>query len=110
METPTKFFHNFEDKLKVFAKKLGNVLIVTISLIIGFFIGYYYWLLTNKPVHESPLTKIKKIEMTSIAINERNELMIIDRADGTYEVYQDSIGLAIFNLFANKKYQEVTTK
>lgn len=43
----------------------------------------------------------KKISKISVAINERNELMIIDRTDGSYEIYQDSIGRCIFNLYAN---------
>ena len=42
----------------------------------------------------------------SVAINERNELMIIDRRNGEYDVYADSTGIQIFNLYANKMYND----
>jgi hypothetical protein len=77
-------------------------------MIAGFFIGYYYWVMMNK-THDSPLKRIKQMNTTSVAINERNELMIIDRANGNYVVYQDSVGMTIFTLYANKKYEQVVT-
>ena len=63
----------------------------------------------NEKNGEASVPKItKKIDKVSVAINERNELMIIDRTDGSYEIYQDSVGRCIFNLYANSiqtKYQ-----
>jgi hypothetical protein len=94
------------DKLNIFAKKLGNLLIVAIAMIAGFFIGYYYWVMMNHS-KVSPLKNINPLSKTSVAINERNELLVIDRANGTYTVYQDSVGLMIFNLYASKKYEQV---
>jgi hypothetical protein len=94
------------DKLNIFAKKLGNLLIVAIAMITGFFIGYYYWVMMNQ-TKTSPLKNINPLTKTSVAINERNELLIIDRATGTYTVYQDSVGLMIFNLYASKKYDQI---
>jgi len=32
--------------------------------------------------------------------------MIIDRRNGEYEIYQDSTGIQIFNLYANKMYND----
>lgn len=92
-------------KLNVFAKKLGNLMIVAVAMITGFFIGYYYWVMMNH-TKKSPLKNINLLSETSVAINERNELLIIDRASGTYAVYQDSVGLMIFNLYASKKYDQ----
>lgn len=94
------------DKLNIFAKKLGNLLIIAIAMITGFFIGYYYWVMMNQ-AKVSPLKNINPLSKTSVAINERNELLVIDRANGTYTVYQDSVGLMIFNLYASKKYEQV---
>jgi hypothetical protein len=35
-----------------------------------------------------------------LAIDENNHLLIISKNDGSYTVYQDSIGYTIFNLYA----------
>ena len=48
----------------------------------------------------------RKSSEISVAINERNELMLIDRRNGKYEIYQDSTGMQIFNLYANKLYKD----
>lgn len=93
-------------RLNVFAKKLGNLLIVAVAMITGFFIGYYYWVMMSH-AKKSPLKNTKPLSTTSVAINERNELLVIDRADGTYTVYQDSVGLMIFNLYASRKYDQI---
>ena len=96
---------NLLERVNVIAKKLGNLLIVAVAMITGFFIGYYYWVMMNQ-AKKSPLKNTKPLSTTSVAINERNELLVIDRADGTYTVYQDSVGLMIFNLYASKKYEQ----
>ena len=92
-------------KLESFAKKLGNILIVATAMVAGFFIGYFYWVAMNR-VTDSPMKKAKPMQTTSVAINERNELLVIDRVSGSYTVFQDSVGLMIFNLYANKKYSQ----
>jgi hypothetical protein len=93
------------DKLSAFAKKLGNLLMLVIALVAGFFIGYYYWVMTNK-VDKTQWDNIKPLTTTSVAINERNELLVIDRKTGIYSIYQDSVGMVIFNLYANRIYKQ----
>jgi len=46
-------------------------------------------------------------EEVSIAVNESNELIMIERATGDYMVYGDKIGLTIFGMYANRMRQEV---
>lgn len=106
MDNPKVIFSNMEGKVKKLFKGLGNALVIAIVLVVGFFIGYYYYVLTTKPVQVSPLGHVRTLHETSVAVNERNELMIIDRATGNYTVYCDSVGTAIFNVYANQKYQE----
>jgi len=93
-------------KIKIFdyLQKGGKV----IALVLIFSLGYicsdvYHRIKKNQSDNaENNSPKItKKIGKVSVAINERNELMIIDRQDGSYEIYQDSIGRCIFNLYAN---------
>jgi hypothetical protein len=47
----------------------------------------------NKPV------SVKRADV-KLAIDENNHLLIISKNDGSYTVYQDSIGYTIFNLYA----------
>lgn len=99
-------FKAFLTKLEAFAKKLGNLVVLALALVAGFFIGYYYWVMTHKTADGVQVENVKELRTTSIAINERNELMIIDRKSGRYAIYQDSVGIAVFRLYANKIYKQ----
>jgi hypothetical protein len=84
--------------------KGGRIIVMCLIFITGYFCSEIYHRITNpnKGISENSDPKItKKISQVSVAINERNELMIIDRSNGNYEIYQDSIGRCIFNLYAN---------
>jgi hypothetical protein len=48
----------------------------------------------------------KKSETTSVAINERGELMVIDRKGGAYTLYDATVGDMIFKLYANRIYSQ----
>ena len=50
------------------------------------------------------MPQVQKIESTSIAINDRGELMVIDRQTGKYLLFQDSVGQQIFNQYASRIY------
>lgn len=89
--------------LGVIANKLGTVMVIAAAMVIGFLIGYYYWYMSVKT---SIQKKPKTLTTVSIALNDRAELMIIDRTNGVYTIYQDSVGIEIFNLYAAKKYNQ----
>lgn len=91
------------ENLRIFANKLGSVMVIAAAMVIGFLVGYYYWYMSVKT---SIQKKAKNLSSVSIALNEREELMIIDRVNGVYTIYQDSVGLAIFNLYAAKRYNQ----
>lgn len=94
-----------------YANKVGKAGIFAGIFIFGYICSDVYHRIKNKETSsiEKSTPKITKtISKVSVAINERNELMIIDRTDGRYEIYQDSVGRCIFNLYANSiqtKYQ-----
>ena len=46
------------------------------------------------------MQKIRVLKETSAAINERGELMLIDRKTGTFIVYEDSVARVVFDLVA----------
>lgn len=91
------------NKIETFAKKLGNLLVLIIALFAGGVIGYYYHHF-SKSKNSINIDDVKTIEATSVAINERGELLIIDRKSGKYSLYDDSVGTAIFGMYANKMY------
>lgn len=90
-----------------FLKKLSHVATYVMVLVIGLLVGYYYYALMDKRIKESPIVNVKTLKETSIGFTERQELMLIDRRTGRYTVYEDSIGIVIFSLYANQKYKEV---
>jgi hypothetical protein len=91
------------NRLETFAKKLGNLLVLIIALFAGGVIGYYYHHF-SKSKNSINIDDVRTIEATSVAINERGELLIIDRKSGKYSLYDDSVGTAIFGMYANKMY------
>ena len=86
-----------------YLQKFGRIALFALLFALGYFSSEIYHGLKAKECEKIPLSpKItKRIDKVSVAINERNELMIIDRTDGSYEIYQDSVGKCIFNLYAN---------
>jgi hypothetical protein len=51
-----------------------------------------------------------KLQNVSVAINERKEILIIDRTTGEYSTYEDSVGMAIFNMYAGRIYAAQSSK
>jgi hypothetical protein len=80
----------------------GKVAIIIAALSIGFAFGQVYRSYQDRA--QSKVQEIHTPTTTSVAINERGEMLIIDRSSGKYELYTDSIGDMIFNLYANKLY------
>lgn len=94
---------NFKEKAKTFLKKAGQFLIVIAALFIGYISCDIHTSYKTKTV-KAQVPVVKTLDETSIAINERNEMLIINRADGSYQIYQDSVGITIFNMYAARMY------
>jgi hypothetical protein len=92
---------NTTSKVKEFAKKLGSYLLIIVMLVIGYHIGRVS---TNlfKPSKAKIAPEIKSISEVSIAINESNNILIINRKDGSYEMFSDSVGMTIFRIYAGR--------
>jgi hypothetical protein len=107
----TTKMQNLISKVKEGFKHAGKITIIACAMAFGFMASEVYRKVTAKPktVTAINLTDVHTLGETSVAINERNELMVIDRQTGTYEIYQDSIGNMIFSLYAGKIYSERTS-
>ena len=97
----------FKEKFKSAFARFMNITIVASTLIAGFGLGYYFQELKVKPqsVNETILNKEVRI-----AIDSENKLIIMDRKTGQYIIYSDSIGSAIFKMYAAKIASPVLTK
>jgi hypothetical protein len=91
------------ENLKAIGKKAFNVIWAVCLLICGFFIGHYSYIVRG--YNTEPKAVKKTTKDVSVAINESNEVLIIDRATGRFETYSDSVGTNIFKLYAAKMYQ-----
>lgn len=92
--------------LKQSFKYISNFVIYGAILVISFILGQKSDRLVGPNIIESPLEEVKNMSQTSVAVNERLELLIIDRNTGKYKIYCDSVGLAIFEIYANRIYKE----
>jgi hypothetical protein len=98
------------EKIMNLLKPAMNVIIIAAVGTAMFRLGIAYQ--TNKSKEntkiENPYAHAYSPEEISIAVNESNELIMIERATGKYIVYSDEIGQTIFGMYANRIHQEVT--
>ncbi len=96
-------FETIKGYLKTFYQKTTNYLMVSLGLAIAFFIGYFYQdlekMILNKK-HNFGETRTQ--ESTSISVTDRGELMIIDREEQKIQVFNDTVGIMIFNAYSNR--------
>jgi hypothetical protein len=85
----------------------GKVIIIFASMVVGFYANELYVAKTSQTNKEPEIRRVPSVKShheTSVAINERGEIIVINRKDGSYEIYSDSVGLMIFNHYASKMY------
>ena len=101
--------------MKIEREKVMNLLKPAMNLIIIAAVGTAMFRLgVAYQSHESkeqtkvdnPYAHAFSPEEISIAVNESNELIMIERATGKYIVYSDQIGQTIFGMYANRIHQE----
>ena len=98
---------NIKEKVKSVLKQLSFYTIISISFAAGISIGYYYDYIKTSYTKRPQVVSVKKSEI-KLAIDENNNLLIIQKSDGTYVLYQDSIGYQIFNIYAKNMYKPAT--
>lgn len=92
--------------IKKYAKSVLSVAVVASIATASFKLGAKYGV-TEKEVVKNPYAHAFSPKEISIAVNESNELIMIERATGKYIVYSDTIGQTIFGMYANRIRQEV---
>ena len=93
---------NIKEQVVIYINKAASVILVAGSLVLGFGIGYYFHILgiiNDKSVKVGNLTTNKEVR---IAIDEANQLIIMDENTGSYQMYSDTVGRTIFNMYAKQ--------
>ena len=91
-------------------KVVLNYSLIILGMSVFFTLGYYYKDIKTYSQRTKPVY-IKRSEVT-IAIDENSNFMIIAKNDGTYTMMEDSIGRAIFDIYAKNiwsQHQPATT-
>lgn len=84
------------EQIRSLAKPFLLIVMISSALGIGWIVGYY----TNKIVNNYVNQKsVRTHETVSVAINEKNQLILIDKETGEYQIYSDSVGLNILNIY-----------
>jgi hypothetical protein len=96
--------NNIVSKLKMAGKYVGKIGIIVVAIALGFFAGEFYYKSKEIKTEKLPmyLKEVHTLKETSIAINERDELLIIDRKVGNYEIYDPAVGKVVFRLYASQ--------
>lgn len=100
---------NLIEPTKKFFLQLGNYIMILIAVTAGFFIGKYYDEVFSKKEESSKLY-ITPAKNVSVAISQNSELIILDRQSGQITMYQDTVGINIFKLYANQIAGTVVSK
>jgi hypothetical protein len=90
---------NVKQKVKNVLKQASLYVIISVSFIGGISIGYYYQYIKSTYTKPVQVVSVKKNDV-KLAIDENNNLLVIKKTDGSYVVYEDSVGYLIFNLYA----------
>lgn len=93
----------YKDQVITYLMTVGRVVLIATSMFLGFIGGEVYRAYI-KGLEISRMPIVQKVNQTSIAINDRGELMIINRESGKYVLYEDSVGLSIFRQYASQVY------
>jgi hypothetical protein len=88
--------------------------IITVALVVGYFVGKYTHKIElnnniSKNIHrDNPYRNMSSTKEISIAVDEHNELLLINKKTGKYQIYSDSVGMCIFKMYSYRIYQKAT--
>jgi hypothetical protein len=95
-----------KEKLIELGKKGLQYIVVGGLIVISFFAGKKSDTYPLKE-HPNPYSYAFSPKEISIAVNESNELLLIEKKTGKYIVYSDEIGQTIFKMYTNRIYNKI---
>lgn len=85
------------EQIKSLAKPFLLIVMISSALGIGWIVGFYTNKIANNYINQK---SVRTQENVSVAVNEKNQLILIDKETGEYQIYSDSVGLNILNIYA----------
>ncbi len=98
------------EKYKKTIREIVTVILISLSLGMGFYISEKSYNLRHKQEKINPYTNIYSPKQISVAIDETENLLLIMKSTGEYTAFNDSIGQAIFKMYAKRMYNEVKSE
>jgi len=89
-------------KLNLLIKQIVPYALIILVFITGFFVGYYHHTIEQHINNVSNSNKIRNTSDVIISTDNFNNLIIHDINRNEHTIYDDSIGITIFNLYANE--------
>lgn len=100
-----------KEQLKQLGKKVLNILIAGLVVGCAFFAGFYIASIKTTLVEAksqvNQLNDVKTLKDVSVAIDNSDNIIMLNKLDGTYTLYSDSVGTAIFKLYVGKIVKSV---
>jgi hypothetical protein len=94
-------FQNF--KIPEWIKKFWSLILIGLGYMISFYAGHSYDKIDrgfNPKTDKFPITKSRK--EVSVSVNDRGELVFMDRIQNQITVYDDTIGYIIYDFYASQ--------
>jgi hypothetical protein len=100
-----------KEEIKKLLINTGKYTVTILIVVASFFSGRLFenWNNSDKKEEVIVLKKISKKEV-NLAIDENNNLIMIDNYTGKYTVYDDSIGNSIFKIYAKSIWAQNSEK
>ena len=100
-------FSEFVERYKPLFRNVVVVVFIVVSLMTGFYTGSAY---NDEYGPKKPTIQMIKVNrnQVNLALDEHNHLIVIDKKTGDYTVYQDSIGLSVFKLYAKNIFSDTS--
>lgn len=87
------------EKSRIILKKVGLVSLLIITILLSFSGGILYHRETTPIKMGIEMIHVNKSDV-NLALDENNHLLVIDKKSGDYTIYDDSIGVSIFKIYA----------
>lgn len=100
----TKGKISFSDfKTPEWIKKFWSLILICLGYVISFYLGHSYEKIQNgfHPKAERFPSTLSRKEV-SVSVNDRGELVFMNRDKNEITIYDDTIGLIIYDFYANK--------
>lgn len=98
------------EKIKKNVMDVVQYLCIGAALTIGWVLNEKTYEWRHKVEKVNPYTNIYSPKQISVAIDETENLLLIMKSTGEYTAFNDSIGQAIFKIYAKRIYNEVKTE